>query len=99
MGLKVFRGPMYAAYAAGDTLSFRMNWLAEKATPLAEWDYSRGAGLLNLTLKGYSMPYELETGDIWFMFDGGYAILYLGKPRQNLEFKGSPHTRRKYTYF
>ena len=99
MGTKVFRGPMYAAYTTGDTLSFRMNWLAEWTSPLSGWDYSRGAGLLNLNLHGHGAPHELETGDVWFTFDGGYAVLYLGAPRQSLEFKGVKSTLRRFTYF
>lgn len=99
MGAKIFRGPMYAAYATRDTLSFRMNWLAEWTNLSGGWKYSRGAGILNLDLKGHGTPHELETGDIWFTFDGGYAILCLGNPRENLEFKGACRTLRTFTYF
>ena len=99
LGMKTVRGPMYAAYAVGNTLSFRMNWLAEKASPFSEWDFSRGTGILNLALKKPSTPYKLKDGDVWFTFKGGYAVLYVGHPRKHLEFKGPPNTLRKHTYF
>lgn len=98
-GIRTFRGPMYAAYATVDTLSFRMNWLAERESPFGEWDYSRGGGVLNFNLVNHSPPRELPTGDIWFTFDGGWAILYLGVPRESLEFKGALRILRTFTYF
>jgi hypothetical protein len=98
-GTEIFRGPMYAAFATGGMLSFRLNWLAKRTDPYGEWEYPHGEGVLNLKLKDYSPPYEIETGDIWFTFNGGYAILYLGNPRQSLEFKGPAYALRAFTYF
>jgi|GEM_PF-2080351 len=97
IGLKVFRGPMVAVFCAGKTISFKMNWLAEKSGPLGNWAFPHGTGVINL--KGYNAPRQIETGDIWFTFDNGYAILYLGKPRQNLAFEAPHRILRTFTYF
>lgn len=102
-GMEVFRGPVYAAFILGNTLSFRLNWFARKVEPFGEWQYTHGAGILHLKVKNSSAPYKIETGDVWFTFDGGYAILYLGDPprhpRQKLEFKGPEYTLRRFTYY
>lgn len=98
-GTEIFRGPMYAAFVSGTALSFRMNWLARKKNPLGKWDFQHGSGVLNLDIQDYSAPYKIETGDIWFTFTGGYAILYIGEPRQSLEFKGTARILRTFSYF
>ena len=99
IGTEVFRGPAYSAFILDDTLSFRLNWFAKRIEPFGRWEYTHGTGVLNLKVRGSSAPYEIETGDIWFTFDGGYAILYLGCPRQRLEFKGPEYTLRAFTYY
>ena len=97
-GAKTFRGPMYAAYVSGDTLSLSMNWLAEKGSLIEPWRYPHGGGILKL--KRCGAPHLLETGDIWFTFDGGYAILYVGGARsERLLFEGPPNILRTFTYF
>jgi len=88
---------VYAVFSAGNIFSFRMNWLAQKSTSGGKWEYGRGTGVLKL--KGCSSPYKLENGDVWFMFDGGCAVLFLGKPKVRLEFSSPERTLRVYTYF
>jgi len=97
IGSEVYRGPMYAAFSAGNTVSFRMNWLAKKSATGGGWEYGHGTGFLKL--KGCGSPYKLGNGDAWFMFEGGYAVLFLGKPKERLEFNGQERTLRTYTYF
>ena len=97
LGMKVYRGPIYAAFQTRDSLEFRMNWLAHRSAIDENWDYSHGAGIIKL--KGYGNPVELPNGDVWFTCDGGYAILFVGKPQDSLKFHGVKETIRTYTYF
>lgn len=97
LGMKVYRGPVYAAFHTGNSLEFKTNWSAHKSAMGGNWEYSHGAGIVKL--KRYGTPVELPTGDVWFMCEGGYAILFIGKPRDRLKFEGVRRTIRAYTYF
>ena len=97
LGMDVYRGPVYAAFHTGDSLEFRMNWLAHKSAMGKNWEYNHGTGIIKL--KGHGAPMELPNGDVWFMCDGGYAILLIGKPRDCLNFEGAKEIIRTHTYF
>lgn len=98
-GFDIYRGPIRAASSNGETLFFVMNWLAKKTDPHGDWNYEHGAGKLKFKVKDHSPPYQLENGDIWFTFDGGYAVLFLSKPHVHLEFKGPAYLLRWSTWF
>jgi hypothetical protein len=79
-----------------DRLILSLDWFAEREVfKLANpWEYRGQASFL---IKGYGRPVEItdkgdNTGDIWFSFEGGYAIIYLGNPLKRLEFMGDPET-------
>ncbi len=97
LGMMVYRGPIYAAFFTGDSLEFRMNWLAHKNAIGGNWEYNHGTGIIKL--RGHGTPVELPNGDVWFMCESGYAILFISEPRDHLEFDGARETIRMYTYF
>ena len=95
IGMHVYRGPMYTAYISGDKLFFKLNWVARQ-TALS---WKEEGGSCDFKLSGFGSPHKLDNGDVWFMFDDGYVILFLGTPRERLDFKGADETPRIYTYF
>jgi hypothetical protein len=95
----VYRGPMYAMYRDflhGDSMVIKLNWVAEKSAFGTPWSYG---GAFTFKLGGYGDPIKLPNGDFWFGFDGGYAVLCLGKPKEKLCFFGTEETPRIYAYF
>ena len=90
----IYRGPMYAAYLSGKEICFKLNWVAKET--LLGW---KAEGARDFICSGFSAPRRLENGDIWFTYDGGHAILFLGLPRNKLPFMGDEKTPRIYTYF
>jgi hypothetical protein len=103
----VFRGPLYAMYRQlifGKALVLSMNWVAKRAEFGDTWTYS---GWCSFRLSGFGSPHFIKkdgkdnrgAGNLWFFFDGGYAIIYLSSPRERLLFKGSEETPRVYSYY
>ena len=93
VGMDIYRGPMYATFSTGEELIFKLNWIALKKE---YWEWS---GAFDFIIKNPGKPAELPSGDVWFMFEGGYAVLFIGKPRGRLEFNNSVETPRVYSYF
>lgn len=104
IGTKRFRGPAFAIYRdffSTDRLIFKLNWIAMKDSfAIGEkgvWNYS---GMCTFAIEKYSCPMKLPAGDVWFSFEGGYAIIFLGRdPEPNLLFQGTSDTPRVFTYF
>ena len=96
----VYRGPAYAVYRSfvgGDALVFRCNWIASSSdSVIRDWEYS---GAMAFRITEYTAPVKLPNGDRYFGFPGGYGILFLGRPRSRLFFKGRPDTPREFAYF
>lgn len=96
----IYRGPVYAVYrgfVGGNTLVFRCNWIATCRDRSAQlWDYAGGGAF---RIEEYSAPAKLPNGDYHFGFQGGYGVLFLGRPRSRLSFIGHVDTPREFAYF
>lgn len=102
IGMETYRGPVYAAWSDGKSVFFKMNWLATRTDPHGDWTFSQergGHGEGKLALRGCGSPHALPNGDVWFMFEGGHGILFIGEPQERLAFDGPRWTLRRYTYF
>lgn len=98
IGMKVYRGPMYSAgFSLGGELLFKLNWVSSRRAMNQEWETWGGA--CDFKLWDYGSPVKLPSGDIWFSFSGGYAVIFLGQPKERLIFQGEIETPKIYTYF
>ncbi|MEK7662180.1 MAG: hypothetical protein AAB355_01600 [Patescibacteria group bacterium] len=93
IGMDLYRGPMYAVGIRGNSLVFTLNWVASRRVTEKNWVYG---GAWSFRTKFYETPWSYNGGDICFFFDGGYAILFLGKPREKLAFNGDKEIMRTY---
>lgn len=103
----VYRGPLYATYRQftnGDKLVLSMNWVAEGT----EWGgYFAYSGSRSFILSHFGEPHLIKgdsgdnraVGNVWFFFEGGWVVLYLGTPREHLLFEGEEDTPRVYAYY
>lgn len=112
MGGQVFRGPLYTMYRfSGDTLVLCLNWVMNRSEFSfweEEWDEEmEPLGSCSFRLKEVSNPYLIKEddgdrrgqGNMWFLFRGGWAIIYLGDPKERLVFQGGEEVSRVYAWY
>lgn len=103
----VYRGPLYAMYrhfSNKKKLVLSMNWVAERSELGKHFMYS---GSRSFILSRFGEPHVTKgdsednraVGDVWFFFEGGWAVLYLGTPRERLSFQGEEDIPRVYSYY
>lgn len=103
----VYRGPLYAMYREftnGEKLILSMNWVARRRET---GKYSPYSGSCSFCLSHFSEPHVIKAdsgdsraiGNVWFFFEGGWAVLYLGDPAENLLFQGKEDTLRVYSHY
>ena len=103
LGLHVYRGPIYAVYRnfkGGDFLVLCFNWIEQRLDSENLWV---SAGACDFRIEKFGEPHALldvrgrETGNRYFMCDGGYGVLWIGEKSE--VFKGQNDTPRIYAYF
>lgn len=97
---EVYRGPVYLVCQEssldGTTLVCKFNWVTRRKNFSAIFET---AGFCAFKLKNCGKPTALPNGDVWFSFGSGYAVLFLGEPREKHNFIASLEIPRVYTYF
>lgn len=112
MGLKVYRGPIYAmgqGLFGKNRIILNFNWLASRSVfgPDDHWEFHHAG---KMVLSGCSSPKIIpekddkqnndpDAGHVWFSFEGGYGTVFIGKNRKYLKFEGGPSVIRKFTHF
>ncbi len=103
----VYRGPLYAMYREfvnGEKLILSMNWVARRSEV---GKYSPYSGSCSFCLSGFGEPHFIKgdsednraVGNVWFFFEGGWAVLYFGNPKERLLFQGEKDTLRVYSHY
>ena len=104
---RVFKGPLYAVYRqfiVGETLVLCMNWVKE----CSEFGEAvTQSGSCSFRLEKFGHPHLIKGnnedarghGNLWFMFKGGWAVVYLGRHEERLVFQGDEEVPRVYSYY
>ncbi len=98
--VEVYRGPVYALYhkfyGEKRSLIFKFNWIAKRSNFSTA---SETTGYCAFRIEDYGPPRVLPNGDVWFGFNGGYAVIFFGSRPNQAVFSGGVETPRVYTYF
>lgn len=104
-GGRVFRGPLYAMYRfSGEALVLCLNWVNERSE---FGEAVTQSGSCSFRLEKFGHPHLIKGsnedgrghGNLWFMFKGGWVIIYLGDPKERLVFQEDEDVPRVYAWY